>query len=170
MGDKIHPAPAEFTAAQIEADPILRYFHYGHLPEPLRSISESFCTLAAFLVTAVPRNAERSVALRKLLEAKDAGVRANVATPIPSTYKTRLVDEYRELSAKMDKLRAFIGTDPFNQLSTNERADLEEQYQFMEAYRGTLERRINRSNLGPLADGEVQIRNGDQTETPIPFD
>ena len=34
--------------------------------------------LARQLVEALPRNAERSVALRKLLEAKDAAVRANV--------------------------------------------------------------------------------------------
>lgn len=30
------------------------------------------------IVTSLPRNAERTVALRKLLEAKDAAVRANV--------------------------------------------------------------------------------------------
>jgi len=76
----IHPAPMEFTPELLETDPILRYFHYAHLPEPLRPVSEKFCILAAFLATTLPRNAERSVALRKLLEAKDAGVRANVHT------------------------------------------------------------------------------------------
>ena len=34
--------------------------------------------LPCYIVAAVPRNAERTVALRKLLEAKDAAVRANV--------------------------------------------------------------------------------------------
>lgn len=77
----IPPAPVEFTAAQLETDPILRYFHYAHLPTPLQEISSAFCTLASFIVIALPRNAERTVALRKLLEAKDAGVRSNVPAP-----------------------------------------------------------------------------------------
>lgn len=74
----IHPAPQEFTGRQLEADPILRYFYYAHLPQPLQNVSSPFCRLAGFIVGNLPRNAERSVALRKLLEAKDAGVRANV--------------------------------------------------------------------------------------------
>jgi hypothetical protein len=37
-----------------------------------------FYELACYIVTALPRNAERTVALRKLLEAKDAAVRANL--------------------------------------------------------------------------------------------
>ena len=79
MADKIHPAPAEFTTEQIAQDPILRYFHYAHLPPPLQGASKPFCDLARHIVTTLPRNAERTVALRKLLEAKDAGVRANVS-------------------------------------------------------------------------------------------
>lgn len=78
MTDEIHPAPSEFRADQLGVDPILRYFHYGHLPESLQPISKPFCDMAMFVVENLPRNAERSVALRKLLEAKDAAVRANV--------------------------------------------------------------------------------------------
>jgi len=74
----IHPAPQEFTQEQITADPILRYFHYAHLPEQLAQHSRPFCELAMHVVTTLPRNPERTVALRKLLEAKDAAVRANV--------------------------------------------------------------------------------------------
>lgn len=74
----IHPAPAEFSEAQLSTDPILRYFHYAHLPPALQSRSKPFCDLARLIVETTPRNAERSVALRKLLEAKDAGVRAHV--------------------------------------------------------------------------------------------
>lgn len=74
----IHPAPAGFTAEQLEADPILRYFHFAHLPPSLRIISVQFYDLACFIIATLPRNPERSVALRKLLEAKDAAVRANV--------------------------------------------------------------------------------------------
>ena len=75
---EVHPAPVEFTAEQVAVDPILRYFHYSHLPPFLRATSKPFCELARHIVETLPRNAERSVALRKLLEAKDAGVRANV--------------------------------------------------------------------------------------------
>lgn len=75
----IHPAPAEFTDAQIAADPILHFFHYKHLPAHLAATSVKFFYLAVFLVMNLPRNAERTVALRKLLEAKDAAVRAKDA-------------------------------------------------------------------------------------------
>ncbi len=78
MSDAIHPPPLDFTPAELEADHILRYFHYAHLPEKLRTVSEPFCSLAMLVVRTLPRNPERTVALRKLLEAKDAAVRANV--------------------------------------------------------------------------------------------
>lgn len=77
----IHPAPREFTTEQIATDPILHFFHYAHLPNHLRSTSQLFFRLAQTLVTTLPRNAERTVALRKLLEAKDAAVRANLPVP-----------------------------------------------------------------------------------------
>jgi hypothetical protein len=78
MTDTIHPAPQEFDVNQLATDPILRYFHYAHLPEVLQGASRPFCELARHIVETLPRNPERTVALRKLLEAKDAAVRANV--------------------------------------------------------------------------------------------
>lgn len=72
----IHPAPQEFTADEIAQDAILRFFHYAHLPVVLQERSKPFCDLARHIIDTTPRNAERTVALRKLLEAKDAGVRA----------------------------------------------------------------------------------------------
>lgn len=78
MTDPIHPAPTEFSAEEIAADAILRYFHYAHLPAALQARSKPFCDLARLIIDTTPRNAERTVALRKLLEAKDAGVRAHV--------------------------------------------------------------------------------------------
>jgi len=74
----IHPAPSAFTAEQLAADQILRYFHYAHLPDKLQATSKRFFDLVCYTVENVPRNAERTVALRKLLEAKDAAVRANL--------------------------------------------------------------------------------------------
>jgi hypothetical protein len=58
---------------------ILQFFEYGHLPPHLQSVSESFHEMAHEIVDFVPRNPERTVALRKLLESKDAAVRAVVA-------------------------------------------------------------------------------------------
>jgi hypothetical protein len=72
----IHPAPIEFTADELTADPILRFFQLHILPPVLQVRSEPFCKLARHLIDTTPRNAERTVALRKLLEAKDAAVRA----------------------------------------------------------------------------------------------
>ena len=57
-------------------EPILQFFAYTHLPQHLQDVSKPFCDLAFRINTDVPRNPERTVALRKLLEAKDAAVRA----------------------------------------------------------------------------------------------
>lgn len=61
-------------------EPILQFFSYAHLPTKLGIISKPFGDLAHHLVAQLPRNAERSVAIRKLLEAKDAAVRATIST------------------------------------------------------------------------------------------
>lgn len=73
---------------------ILQFFAYRHLPPHLANVSRPFCELAHALVLGdnaaeagtcttgagpLPRNPERTVALRKLLEAKDAAVRALLA-------------------------------------------------------------------------------------------
>lgn len=61
-----------------EREDIEQFFAYEHLPESLQVISKPFGELARNIVTSLPRNAERSTALRKLLEAKDAAVRAQL--------------------------------------------------------------------------------------------
>ena len=63
------------------AEPIMQFFAFAHLPSRLQLISSPFCELANVIVSTCPRNAERSVALRKLLESKDAAVRAAMAVP-----------------------------------------------------------------------------------------
>jgi hypothetical protein len=57
----------------------MQFFEYSHLPGELQVVSREFALLAEFIVTTLPRNAERTVALRKVLEAKDAAVRAKIA-------------------------------------------------------------------------------------------
>jgi hypothetical protein len=61
------------------ADHIEQFFAYEHLPMHLQEVSWPFCELAKSMVNSLPRNPERTVALRKLLESKDAAVRALVA-------------------------------------------------------------------------------------------
>ena len=58
---------------------IFQFFKYDHLPPALQKISKPFCDMAEMIIATVPRNPERTVALRKLLEAKDATVRASFA-------------------------------------------------------------------------------------------
>lgn len=71
------------------SEPILQYFAYEHLPPHLQEVSRPFGEMAAFIVTQ-PRNAERTVALRKLLESKDAAVRAKLAKPVQPTAKREI--------------------------------------------------------------------------------
>lgn len=81
----------------MDREHILQFFAYGHLPPHLAMVSKPFCDLAHAIVmgdnvpeagtitigSALPRNPERTVALRKLLEAKDAAVRALLAKEVP---------------------------------------------------------------------------------------
>lgn len=57
---------------------LMQFFTYSHLPEHLQKISKPFGDLAQQIVETLPRNPERTTALRKLLEAKDCAVRANI--------------------------------------------------------------------------------------------
>lgn len=66
-GPRNEPAPT---------DRMLQFFSFAHLPAPLQAVSRPFCDLAATIVATLPSNPERTVALRKLLEAKDCAVRA----------------------------------------------------------------------------------------------
>jgi hypothetical protein len=61
-----------------QPDRMLQHFEYWHLPSDLQGISIPFHDLAHRIVQMLPMNAERTVALRKLLEAKDCAVRAKL--------------------------------------------------------------------------------------------
>lgn len=62
--------------------PDLKYFDYEHLPWHLAVVSAPFGALAREIVATLPACAERDAALRKLLEAKDAAVRACLEEPL----------------------------------------------------------------------------------------
>lgn len=56
---------------------ILNYFKFNHLENPvLQDVSSIFAQAALDLIDSTPENREQTVALRKLLEAKDAAVRS----------------------------------------------------------------------------------------------
>lgn len=73
MREEIPLDPSDTTKAP---HPILRYFSYTHLPEPVQTVSKFICDLAFDLDQILPDGPEKSTALRKLLEAKDAAVRS----------------------------------------------------------------------------------------------
>lgn len=72
------PSPSLATGSGWNAatEPLLKFFQYEHLPANLRAVSEPWCSLAHHVARTIPPSAERTVALRKLLEGKDAAVRA----------------------------------------------------------------------------------------------
>lgn len=57
---------------------MLKWFEFAHLPAHLQEVSKPFCDLAQQVVATIESGPERTVALRKLLEAKDAAVRAKL--------------------------------------------------------------------------------------------
>lgn len=63
------------TTEEIAAEPMLQLFKHMHLKPELRTISQPYCALAKQLC-GLPRNPERTVALRKLRESKDCAVTA----------------------------------------------------------------------------------------------
>lgn len=59
---------------------LLQFFGYAHLPERLQAVSAPFHDLAFELASTQPGGPELTVALRKLLESKDAAVRHALTT------------------------------------------------------------------------------------------
>jgi hypothetical protein len=55
---------------------LLQFFEYSHLPAHLQAVSKPFGELARHIDEVLPNNPEKTTALRKLLEGKDAAVRA----------------------------------------------------------------------------------------------
>lgn len=60
------------------ASPIIRFFAFEHLPPHLREVSKIFGDLARHLDKSIPDCDEKQAGLRRLLEAKDAFVRAKL--------------------------------------------------------------------------------------------
>lgn len=60
------------------SNPILKHFNYAHLPPHLQEVSRPIGELATQLDQLLPEGPEKSAGLRKLLEAKDCFVRAQL--------------------------------------------------------------------------------------------
>lgn len=58
---------------------MLELFRSDHLPQSKRAMAQGFDLTAVRIVTGYQSGPERTVCLRKLLEAKDAGLRCAVA-------------------------------------------------------------------------------------------
>lgn len=70
------------------AEQFAGFFNYGHLPEHLKPMSKIFgdamnALMAEYIAKGGVRGAELTVAVRKLLEAKDAAVRAILPKQAP---------------------------------------------------------------------------------------
>ena len=72
------------TLEEIVAEPLLQLFRHMHLPAQLKAISQPFGVLARQMVATLPRNPERSTMVRKLREAKDCAVTAQLWQSQPS--------------------------------------------------------------------------------------
>jgi hypothetical protein len=57
---------------------VLKFFSHSNLPAWMEEVSKPFCDLAQQVAERAPDNQETTVALRKLLEAKDAAIRAAI--------------------------------------------------------------------------------------------
>lgn len=60
------------------SEKLLTYFNSSHLSKELQSVVAPFQELANQIVLQVPESAEKTVGIRKLLEAKDCIVRASL--------------------------------------------------------------------------------------------
>lgn len=61
-----------------QTERMMKWFDFSHLPEDLQKVSGKFHILATAICAEITPGPERTVALRKLLEAKDAAVRSKL--------------------------------------------------------------------------------------------
>lgn len=70
--------PLNLMENEMATNNLMKYFKYDHLPPKLQEVSKKFAELAEYIDGNIPQSAESTVALRKLLEAKDCAVRASL--------------------------------------------------------------------------------------------
>lgn len=75
---------------------IIQHFGYKHLPPELADVSRKFCELATELDKLLDETPEKAVALRKLLESKDAAVRSR-HMDLENHLRSERINEVKEL-------------------------------------------------------------------------
>lgn len=73
-----HEHTAKIPPENSIPDRLMPFFSYKHLPGEYQGVSKLFHHTASKVCQNIPPGPERTVALRKLLEAKDAAVRASI--------------------------------------------------------------------------------------------
>lgn len=67
---------SEFSEGKMGEDRMLKWFKHEHLPTHIKDTAYSFFRLAEIIVNQIKPGPERAVALRKLLESREAAIRA----------------------------------------------------------------------------------------------
>ena len=67
---------------------VLQYFGFSHLPAPLKVVSGAVAGLALHMEATLPDGPEKTMGIRKLLEAKDCFVRAMLEGPDKPWWQT----------------------------------------------------------------------------------
>lgn len=68
----------------MSTDRLMQFFGYGHLKPELQETSRQFHEVARWMCDNLPDNPMRSVALHRLIEAKDSAIRARLWTEYPN--------------------------------------------------------------------------------------
>jgi hypothetical protein len=99
--------------------------------------------------------------------------RALIKPTKPASFYDRLLAESAELEDRKEKLAAFITQNPaFLALPVEQRNLMTRQFDAMQEYAAVLGQRIATATPPPAelpVEGEVQVRNGDKSEEPLPF-
>lgn len=81
IAQTVHRPPQKDHDMHPNTQALLRFFEWQHLPERLQAVSEPFASLASRVALDMGlEGPEQTMALRKLLEAKDCAVRAALTT------------------------------------------------------------------------------------------
>lgn len=73
---------------------IARWFEYGHLTGTPREISGQCSAFAEYMISKLPDGPELTAGLRKLLEAKDCFVRAEIAASEERGYPAVTISDH----------------------------------------------------------------------------
>lgn len=162
MSDKIEQAIKEAgadVAPRITLSDIhgkiekMDYINHGLLTICVLTLQNGF-TVTGESACASPENYNQTVgetiayenAVEKIWPLEGYLLKQRLYESAAGDWKSRLVAEHLDLGIKVSKLQAFIGSEAFNDLSFEERMDLNVQLDSMQNYHKVLTTRLNRAN------------------------